>query len=327
MTGVHEPVQIRGEETGESVEVGMVGEAGFGWHLRRGHGSRNVVRGEDVHEGLDAAVVDGRPEHDLAALLHVLLVAGEGGRELRLEEEAQGVAGDGYNLGVGFCGIWGVWGGGVSANELDEGVAAAGLGDGVVRVVAAQLAVLCEEARAFELDAIGGLVPVHPSSDDELEELEDAQGPHPVAREVREQGEGEAHVLEADLGLWGVETRGVADVALELERGGVGNQVDGAEGDIGVHGAPDSAVENGIRVLEEDTEAGHGVLDGALLHGDLQLGLPKVPGPDDEAEGVGELLDLLGYEVVGVFAGVGEGLCGALDEERDAVLVLQYTNY
>ena len=291
--------------------------------------SRNVGRGEDGDEALDGAVVDGRAEHDLAALLHVNNVAGEGGRELRLEEEAQGVAGDGYNLGVGFCGIWGVWGGGVSANELDEGVAAAGLGDGVVRVVEAQLAVLFEEARAFELDAIGGLVPVHPSSDDELEELEDAQGPHPVAREVREQGEGEAHVLEADLGLRGVASCGVAEVALELERGGVGNQVDGAEGDIGVDGAgaPESVgVQAGLRVLEEDTEAGHGVLDGALLHGDLQLGRSVVPGPDDEAEGVGELLDLLGYEVLGVFAGVSEGLGGALDEERDAVLVLKYTN-
>ena len=29
MTGVHEPVQIRGEEAGEAGEVGMVGEAGW----------------------------------------------------------------------------------------------------------------------------------------------------------------------------------------------------------------------------------------------------------------------------------------------------------
>jgi hypothetical protein len=74
--------------------------------------------------------------------------------------------------------------------------------------------------------------------------------------------------------------------------------------------------------LEQDLEAGHGVLDGALLHGDLQLGTCCVPGPDDEAEGVGEPLDLLGHEVLVGFAGSGEGLCGALDEEREAVLVL-----
>jgi len=75
-------------------------------------------------------------------------------------------------------------------------------------------------------------------------------------------------------------------------------------------------------VIEQDLEAGHGVLDGALLHADLQHGLPCVPGPDDEAEGVGEPLDLLGHEVLVGFACSGEGLCGALDEERETVLVL-----
>ena len=46
-------------------------------------------------------------------------------------------------------------------------------------------------------------------------------------------------------------------------------------------------------------------------------------GPDDETEGVGELRELLEREVLGEGGGGGEGLGGALEEERDAVLVLQ----
>ena len=46
-------------------------------------------------------------------------------------------------------------------------------------------------------------------------------------------------------------------------------------------------------------------------------------GPDDETEGVGELRELLVGEVLGEGGGGGEGLGGALEEERDAVLVLQ----
>ena len=278
------------------------------------------MRGEDADDGLDDAAVDARPGHDDAAVLHVLLFAAEGGRELRLEEEEQGVAGGGENVGAGLW-VCGVSADAVSANELDEGVAAAGLVDGVVRVVPAQLAVLCEDARAFELDAGVELVQLH-HCDDNLEELQDAEGPHPVAREVREQGEGEAHVLEADAGLWGVAKVHGGGVALELERGRVGDEVDAGEGDLGADlDLVCVCVSAGLLRLEQDLEAGHGVLDGALLHGDLQLGL-RCPGPDDEAEGVGELLDLLVYEVLGQCAGAGEGLCGALDEEREAVLVL-----
>ena len=285
------------------------------------------MRGEDVDDGLDDAAVDARPGHGDAACLHVLLFAAEGGLELRLEEEEQGVAGGGENLGAGLW-VCGVSADAVSANELDEGVAAAGLVDGVVRVVPAQLAVLCEDARAFELDAGVELVQLH-HCDDNLEELQDAGGPHPVAHEVREQGEGEAHVLEADAGLWGVAKVHGGRVALELERGGVGYEVDAGERDLGldldmvcVHTVLHVLfIHNVLRVFEQDLEASHGVLDGALLHGDLLLGLP-CPGPHDEAEGVGEPLDLLGHEVLGGAAGVGEGLCGALDEEREAVLVL-----
>ena len=46
-------------------------------------------------------------------------------------------------------------------------------------------------------------------------------------------------------------------------------------------------------------------------------------GPDDETEGVGELRELPVREVLGEGGGGGEGLGGALEEERDAVLVLQ----
>jgi hypothetical protein len=78
----------------------------------------------------------------------------------------------------------------------------------------------------------------------------------------------------------------------------VGDEVDAAEGELGVD--LDLVFVSAVLLkLEQDLEAGHGVLDGALLHGDLQLGLP-CPGPDDEAEGVGELLDLLVYEVLGL---------------------------
>lgn len=253
--------------------------------LRRGHVCitvlRGVLRGEDADDVLDAAVVDGRPDHGDASALHVLPFAAEGGREVRLEEEAQGVAGDGDNLGAGFlvCGVC-VCGGGVSANELDEGVAAAGLVDGVVRFGPAQLAVVFEDAHGFELDAGVELVQVH-HCDDDLEELQDAEGPHPVAHEVREEGEGEAHVLEADAGLWGVATVHGGRVALELERGGVRHEVDGGGADLG----PDLhlvCVHTVLLELEQDLEAGHGVLDGALLHVALQLGTSCQPGPDDE---------------------------------------------
>ena len=45
-------------------------------------------------------------------------------------------------------------------------------------------------------------------------------------------------------------------------------------------------------------------------------------GPDDETEGVGELRELLGREGLGEGGCGGEGLGGALEEEREAVLVL-----
>ena len=52
----------------------------------------DVLRGEDGEDGLDSVGLDGLLEQGVAAQLHVLLVAGEGGHEFRLEEEVQGVA-------------------------------------------------------------------------------------------------------------------------------------------------------------------------------------------------------------------------------------------
>jgi len=59
------------------------------------------------------------------------------------------------------------------------------------------------------------------------------------------------------------------------------------------------------------------------------LGVLSDLGPHDETEGVGELRELLEREVLGEGGCGGEGLGGALEEERDAMLVLlaAYINY
>lgn len=233
------------------------------------------MRGEDADEGLDSVGLDGVGEQGCAAQLHLVLVAGEGGRELRLEEEVEGVAGGGDDglCGGGSVGFTARVRVAVSGDEGDEELDGAGGADGDVRVVGPELAVLCEDGRAVELDLDAGGVLLHRCCH-ELEELLDAEGPHAIAHESREEGEGEAHVLEADAGLWRVSGVDGARVALELDEGGVRHVVDGAEGELGVDdaGAPPRDWVEGERdlgVLEEEREAGHGVLEGALLHGDL----------------------------------------------------------
>ena len=86
---------------------------------------------EDEDEGLDGAGAGGLGEEDFAAAVPVEHIAGEGGVEPLVEEEADRVAGDGDEGVI----VAGRVDGAEPVEEVDEELEAAGLAHGDVRVV------------------------------------------------------------------------------------------------------------------------------------------------------------------------------------------------